>query len=202
MKGGAEPVILQAAVEHDFERTEEGRDQHEADDVESDALLRRLAGGTRGLAQDDRNQRHRHHADRRVDQKAPLPGEIVGQPAAERRPDHRRHHHGDAEHRKGLAALRRRKRIGQDRLRDRHHAAAAETLQDAEQQQRIQVRRKPAQHRAKREQSETDQEEGFAAEHSGEEARGRQDDGVGDQIGGDHPGRFVLAHPHAAGDVG
>ena len=30
----------------------------------------------------------------------------------------------------------------------------------------------------------------------------RQDDRVGDQIGGHHPGRFVLADAHAAGDIG
>jgi len=47
------------------------------------------------------------------------------------RPHHRRHHNGHAEQCEGLAALRRREGIGQDRLRDRHHAAA-ETLQDAE----------------------------------------------------------------------
>ena len=151
-EGRAEPVILQAAVQHHLERAEKSRDQHEADDVEPDALLlrpcRRARG--RGLPQDQRDQRHRDHADRCVDQKAPVPGDIVGQPAAERRPDHRGNHHGDAEHRKGLAALRRRKRIRQDRLRDRHHAATAEALQDAEQQQRIQIRRKTAQQRAER----------------------------------------------------
>ena len=62
---------------------------------------------------------------------------VVGQPAAECRPDHRGNHHRDAEHRKGLAALFRRKQIGQDRLRDRHHAATADALQQAKQQQRI-----------------------------------------------------------------
>ena len=48
----------------------------------------------------------------------------------------------------GLAALRRRERIRQDRLCNRHHAAAAEPLQDTEQQQRVQIRGEPAQQRA------------------------------------------------------
>src|SRR6266851_4209583 len=42
----------------------------------------------------------------------------------------------------------------------------------------------------------------FAAKPSRQIAAGRQDDGIGDQIGGDHPGGFVLAHPHAARNVG
>jgi hypothetical protein len=86
------------------------------------------------LAQDQRDQYDREYADRSVDQKAPMPGEIVGQPSAERRPDNRRHHHRDAEQREGLAALGRRERVRQDRLRHRHHAAAPQSLQNPEQQ--------------------------------------------------------------------
>ena len=77
--------------------------------------------------------------DRPVDQEAPVPGIIVRQPAAERRPDHRSHDHGNAEQREGLAALLWREGVRQDRLRDRHHAAAAEALQDAKQQQRLEI---------------------------------------------------------------
>jgi hypothetical protein len=94
-------------------------------------LLRLLA---LRLAQDQRDHGHREHADRHVDQKDPFPGEIVGKPAAERRAYHRRHHHGDAEQRKSLAALRQRERISENRLGERHHAAAAEPLQNTEQQ--------------------------------------------------------------------
>ena len=43
MKLGAEPVVLEAAIEHDFERAEEGGDQQEADDIEADARARPLA---------------------------------------------------------------------------------------------------------------------------------------------------------------
>ena len=50
--------------------------------------------------------------------------------------------------------------------------------------------------------AEADQEEALAAEQPGEKAAGRQDDGVGDEIGRDHPGRLVLADAQAAGDVG
>jgi hypothetical protein len=33
-RGGGEPVVLEPAIEHHLERTEEGRDQHEADIIE------------------------------------------------------------------------------------------------------------------------------------------------------------------------
>ena len=59
-----------------------------------------------------------------------------------------------------------------------------------------------AQDRADAEQSEADQEEGLAAKQAGQERARRQADGVGDQIGRHHPGRFVGADAHAAGDVG
>ena len=130
-----------------------------------------------------------------------MPGQIVGQPAAKRRADDRRDHDGNAEQRKSLAALLRREGIRKDRLRHRHHAAAAEPLQDTEQQQHVEVRRETAQHRACGEQRQADEEERLAAEPLREEAARRQADGVGHEIGGHHPGRLVLAHAHTAGNV-
>ena len=199
----AEPVVLEPAVEHELEGAEEGCDQHEADEVEPDAALRRrpaLRG--RLLAQQDGNRRHRGEADRAVDQEAPMPGHVVGKPPAKRRPDHRRDHHGDAEQRKRLAALFRRKCIREDRLRHRYHAAAAEALQDAKEQQRLQIPGEAAQHRGGREHPEADEEEALAAHHPGEERARRQDDRIRDQVGRHHPRSLVLAHPHAARDVG
>ena len=72
-----------------------------------------------------------------------MPGVVVGDPAAERRPDHGCDHDGDAVDREGLAALFRRKGVGEDRLLAGRHAAAAEALQDAEQHQRLQIQAKP-----------------------------------------------------------
>ena len=59
-----------------------------------------------------------------------------------------------------------------------------------------------AQDRADAEEPEADQEEGLAAKQAGQERARRQADGVGDQIGRHHPGGFVGADPHAAGDIG
>jgi hypothetical protein len=111
-------------------------DQHEADEIETARFLTQppaVLDCRLGLAQDQRDRRDREQADRAVDQKAPVPGEIIGQPTAERRPGYRSDHHRNPEQREGLAALRWRKGIRQNRLRHRHHAAATEALQDAEQ---------------------------------------------------------------------
>ncbi len=74
-KGRAEPVVFEPAVENDLERTEEGRDEREADGVEPFPMppqpqVRRCG---LGLAQYQRNQRHRDQADRAVDHKGPAP---------------------------------------------------------------------------------------------------------------------------------
>jgi hypothetical protein len=55
-EGRAEPVVLQAAVQHDLERAEEGRDQHEADDVEPDTLLLRPGRRTSGARLESSSQ--------------------------------------------------------------------------------------------------------------------------------------------------
>src|SRR5262249_7766433 len=165
-----EPVVLEAAVERELERAEKGCDQYKADEVEAVALLQEaLALGERGasLAQQRANEPERNHADRAVDEEAPLPGKIIREPATARRSDHRGYDHGDAEQRKTLAALFRRKRASEDRLRHRHHAAAAESLHDTEQQQRLQIGRETAQYRACGEQREAEQEEGLAAKAPG-----------------------------------
>ncbi len=157
------PVVLKAAVEHDLKGAEESRHQQKADDIKSGLLLRvRFV-----RRQQDGDQRDRGEADRTVDQEAPAPSEIIGEPAAERRTHHRRHDHGDAEQRKRLTALLRREGVGQNRLRYRHHAAARQALQNAEQEERVEIPGLSAQDRANAEKPETDQEEGLATKQAG-----------------------------------
>ena len=52
------------------------------------------------------------------------------------------------------------------------------------------------------EEPKADQEEGFAAKPLGHKRARGQADGVGDQIGRHHPRGFVIADPHAAGEIG
>jgi hypothetical protein len=98
-----------------------------------------------------------------------------------------RNHDRDPEHREGLSALGGREGIREDRLRDRHHAAAAEALQNAEQQKRRQIPGKAAEDGTHREQRDAAEIERFAAEPPGHEAAGREDNGVGHEVARDRP---------------
>ena len=200
----AEPVVALAFVEHEFERAEPDRDQREADVVDAQSLAEQLPPllfGAGGLVDQRADQKQRDQSHRHVDQEDPVPGIVVGDPAAERRPDHRRDHDRDAVDRKGLAALFGRKRVGEDRLLAGRHAAAAEALQDAEQHQRLQIPGEAAQQRGEREGRDADHVEALAADHRRQPARDRQHDGVGDEIAGDDVGALVDADREAAGDM-
>src|SRR5205823_5492720 len=66
-EGRGEPVVVECAVEHDLERAEKGRDQHETDEIEPASLLLEplpLRNRRRGLAEDQGDQRERDRADR------------------------------------------------------------------------------------------------------------------------------------------
>jgi hypothetical protein len=75
------------------------------------------------------------------------------------------------------------------------------TLNEPEQQKQLEIRGQSAEHRAGREEREAGEKEGLAAQLLCQEARRRDNDGVGDQVGGHHPGCFVLADAHTAGDI-
>ena len=77
-------------------------------------------------------EKHGDDADRHVDEKDPAPGRIVGDEAAERRPEHRRDDGGDRGDAEGGAALFRREGIEDDRLLVGLQAAAEEALQQPE----------------------------------------------------------------------
>ncbi|GJE03234.1 hypothetical protein GMJLKIPL_5185 [Methylobacterium isbiliense] len=199
----AEPVLPLPLVEHDLQRAEEGRHQQEADEVEAHALAPQAPPllHRRGRVLDEEVDQHQgHHADRGVDQEAPVPGIGVGEPAAEGRPDHRRDHDGDPVEREGLAALLRREGIRQDRLRERGHTAA-EPLQHPEEQQRFEAPGEAAQHRRDGEERDRRHEERLAPVALGEEARRGQHDRVGDEVARHHPGRLVRPDRESARDV-
>src|SRR5581483_7255559 len=75
------------------------------------------------------------NADRNIDEEDPAPGEVVGDPAAERGTNRGSEHGDQSIEREGLAALMRLKRVGHNGLGHRLHAAAARSLDDAKEQQ-------------------------------------------------------------------
>ncbi len=132
---GCEPVVFLAFIEDDFQTTEPQGDQHEAEDVKPEAAFEPLCSlplERFGLADQPGHEGKGYHADRHVDEEDPIPRPGVGNIAAEGRPDRRRNDYRDAVEREGLRALFGRKGVGQHRLLDRRHAAAAQALQHPE----------------------------------------------------------------------
>lgn len=119
----------------------------------------------------------------------------------QRRADHRRDHDGYTVDRECLSTFRGRERIGQDRLLAGRHAAAAEPLQDAEHDQRLQAPRKTAQERGERKHGDADHVEALAADHGGEPAGDRQHDRIGHEIACDHIGALVDADGQPTRDM-
>src|ERR1019366_2228432 len=95
-----------------------------------------------------RGKQQGNNPDRNVDKKNPAPGEVVGDPSAERGTDGRRGDYGEAVDREGPAALGGRKGIGEDGLLAGLQPASAGALQHAANDERGQVRRQSAHERA------------------------------------------------------
>ena len=111
------------------------------------------------------------------------------------------HDDGEAVHGEGLAALFGREGIGEDGLLGGGEAAAADALQDAAEDEQRQRRGDAAERGADAEERDADHVELLAPDEGGHVGAGRKDDGVGDEVGGEDPGGFVLRGAEAAGDV-
>ena len=201
---GGEAVIALIAVEHDLQGAEADHGQRDPDVINRQtAAEQTLAISLECLRLDDEqlHQGQRQQPDRQVDQEAPVPRQIVGQPAAECGADRRRSDNRQAVQRECLRPLLGRKCIGEDRLLGRRHATTADALDDARDQHHPQRGGHRAQHRGGGEDRDADHIESLSADHVGQPAADRQHDGVGDQIAGNDPGAFVEAGCQAAGDV-
>jgi hypothetical protein len=150
--------------------------------------------GQRELRVDDRD-----HADRGVDQEDPVPAEVVDQPAAEDGAEDRAEQHRDAEDRHQAAHPGRAGCAGHDRHAERHEHAAAEALQDPEEDQHVDRGGGGAQHRPEREEQERQHVEALGAEPvrgpAGQRDHGCESQGVAGHGPGDRgvvQGRAVL----------
>ena len=125
--GGGEPVLELAAIEHELQRADADAERGEAEQVERATLLRSVSGSV-GDDADGREDAERH-----VHEEHPAPAVVLGEPAAEQRPDDGAEHHAHApdRHRAPVAFFR--IDVEQDRLRQRQQRRAADALQRAEQ---------------------------------------------------------------------
>src|SRR5271155_2680604 len=80
-------------------------------------------------------------------------------------------------------------------------AAAADSLENAENDQHAEVGREAAEKRADGEERDAGHVKTFAADELRKPAAHRQNDSVGNEIRSEHPGAFVLAGGKTAGDV-
>src|SRR5258708_10594959 len=86
-------------------------------------------------------------------------------------------------------------------MRHRHHTASTETLQATKQKKCLKIPGHSAEHRAHSEQTEADKEESLAAKAVSQKTGRSDNNGIGDEIGGYHPGRFVFADAQAARNI-
>ena len=101
-------------------------------------------------------EEHREDADGQVDVKGPAPGEVVGDPAAHDRADDGGDDHADAPEGHGHAAFLHREGLQQDGLGDGLQGAAAEALDDAEEDEFAQAGGSAAEHGADGEEDQAD----------------------------------------------
>ena len=141
-------------------------------------------------------------ADGDVDEEDPAPVVVVGDPAAEDGADGRRGDDGDGVEREGRGAFGWREGVDEDGLFDRREAAAADALQDAGDEHDVEAGGDAAEERRDGEEGDAGHVVVLAAEDAGEPGGHGEDDGVGDEVGGEDPGDFVVGAAEAAGDVG
>ena len=143
----------------------------------------------------------REDADRDVDEEDPAPAVVVDDPAADGGADGRGEDDGHAVDGEGHAALLRGEGVGEDGLLAGLQAAAGRALQDAEEDQHAERGGQAAEQRGEGEEEDAGHVEALAAHAVGDPSADGEDNGVGDQVAGEHPGGFVAAGGERAGDV-
>ncbi len=192
---GAAPAGGVAAHEppHDPERGE--RDQHQPREVERAVAPARLRDP-------GEHERHRQQPDRDVDPEDPLPGQAVGDRAADHRPApdgqagqalQRAHRRAAALGREGGA---------DERQRERHHERRADALDGTGDDQRGRVGRQRAGGRGEREQRQARGEQPSPPEAVAERGRGQQQHREGEVVGVHRPLEFFDRGSEVGADRG
>ena len=161
-KVGLEPVIALALVQHHLQASQPQGNKAQADVIDP-GLAEFAAVQIRGVLDEAGSQQQRHDAYRDIDEENPAPGEIVGDPASQRRTDGRRHDHGDPIDGERHSSLGGQKCIGQDRLLAGLQAASSHALQNPENDQPLQIGSQSAQKRTQGKQEHASHVELFAA---------------------------------------
>ena len=143
----------------------------------------------------------REDAYRHVDVEDPAPAPVIGDRAAQHRPEDRGEAEDGDEESLPLAALGRREDVADDRLRDRHQGTGAKTLQGAVGDQLGHVLAGARKRRADQEDDHAAEEEDAATVDVGELAVDRHGNRRGEQVGGDNPGIVLAAAAQVTDDL-
>src|ERR1700691_6021852 len=136
---GFEPIIALSLIEDNLQGAQTER--HEAQTNVVDFSFAELASFKKGwILNEPRGQQNRNDPDRNIDEKNPAPGEVVGDPSAERRPNRRCGDYSNAINRESHAPLLRFKSIGEDGLFAGLQPGSAGALQHAANDENCQVR--------------------------------------------------------------
>ena len=145
------------------------------------------------LGNENHSTGQRDQADRQVDVEHPAPAQVVGQVAAQQRPDDAGQAEDAAEDALDAAALGGREDLRDDGEDGRGQHAAGQALQAAEDDQLGHVLAQAAQRRGQHEQRRAAEQEQLAAVHVRQLAGDRHDRRAGQQVGRGDPGVVLEA---------
>ena len=196
---GAEPVRLLPLVQDDLKQACPDDEGAEAEVVE-----RGDAGvlDVRRVVDEAVDHVEGEYADGDVDVEGVSPGVCVCEPAAEGGAEDGGDDDAEAEESHGGPALAWREGLQHDGLGERLKSAAAGPLDDARDQDEGESGSRSAGEAGDGEDGDTAHEEALAAKLEGAPVAGGEDDGVGDQVAGEHPGCLVGGGGERTGDVG
>ena len=185
---GREPILLLAFVENNLERAEPHRQERKARKIDTFDFRVLDIGRVfdKGLDHEDGKD-----ADGQVDIENPAPGIVVGDPATEGRPKNRGHNHAHAEGGHRHTALFARETFEQNRLRHRDQGPAARSLKNPGKDEKAERRSHAAQHGRGGKNADAHGQQAAPSELHSEPARDGQNDRIGNEIAGEHPGGLL-----------
>ena len=185
----AEPVLALSGIEEDLQRSEAEGEQADTPEIHVGIAL---ALDVRRIVDVARHHHEREDAHRDVEVEDPSPGVVVGDPAAEGGADDGRDDDAESVGGHCLTMFFFRKCLQQDGLGEGLQTASGEALQYTEDDELGQAAGESAEQGSDGESGNTGQQHSAASEVAGQPPGHGQDDGVGHQVGGDHPGSFLV----------
>ena len=166
---------------------EEDRDEGEDERHDAQIIDAHLPAGPTHVGQEAPDDGQGDEADRDVDEEDPVPGELVGQKAAQPRSQQERDAEDEAEESLVLAALGRGEQVTDHRQRDREERTGAKALDAAEEDELPHLLAQAGQRRPDQEQRDAEDQEWLATVQVGQLAVDRHRDRAGQQVDRDGP---------------